>query len=147
VIGELTSRDLARGELAEELRRLSCLRYRPPGAESTRTFGVSTLERWYYGYKSDGIAGLVPGPRCDRGPGRALTPELRDLLLDIRRENPTIQTPLILATLIDDGRLELGTLSAATLNRLYLLRAAKVSQGSGGLVPHWPPLSAAAMAG
>lgn len=119
VIGELTSRDLNRGELAEGLQRLASRRYRPPGAKTTRTFGASTIERWFYAYKSNGIAGLMPAPRGDRGPGRALTPELRELLLDIRRENPSVQTPLILATLIDDGRLESGTLSVATLNRLY----------------------------
>ena len=89
VIGELTSRDLAHGELAEELRRLASQRYRPPGAESTRTFGASTLERWFYAYKSDGVTGLAPGPRRDRGPGRDLTPELRELLLGCRKGRST----------------------------------------------------------
>jgi transposase InsO family protein len=80
---------------------------------------VSTYERWYYAYLAGGLAALRPDARSDRGRGRALTPELRELLLDIRREHPTASAPLILRTLVADGRLQAGLVSPTTVTRLY----------------------------
>jgi hypothetical protein len=51
IIGALTRRELDHGELATTLKELAANRYRLPGADSTRTFSVPTLERWYYAYK------------------------------------------------------------------------------------------------
>ncbi|MDO9021740.1 MAG: DDE-type integrase/transposase/recombinase [Deltaproteobacteria bacterium] len=119
VIGALTRRDLARGELRAELTALSTKHYRPPQAKRTRTFSVTSLERWYYAYKSRGLAGLVPEARSDRGRGRDLAPTLRTLLLDIRREQPSASVPLVLRTLVADGRLARGTVSPSTVRRLY----------------------------
>ena len=119
VIGALTRRDLARGELHAELTALSQKHYRPPQAKRTRTFSVTSLERWYYAYLSRGLAGLRPEARSDRGRGRDLAPTLRTLLLDIRREQPSASVPLILRTLVADGRLARGTVSPSTVRRLY----------------------------
>lgn len=119
IIGALLHRDLSRGQLHKELLLLSQQRFRPPGADCTRTFSVATLERWLYAYKHKGLQGLRPQPRADRGRGRHLGAELRTLLLDIRREHPTASVPLVLRTLLRDGRLQQGQVSAATLRRLY----------------------------
>jgi transposase InsO family protein len=119
VIGALTRRDLSRGELRAELRALSRQRFRPPRRAHTRTYGVSTLERWYYRYRSGGLAALRPAPRGDRGRGRDLPQVLVDLLLDIRREHPSAGVPLILRTLVADGRMSAGAVSATTVRRLY----------------------------
>jgi len=119
LIGALARRELDRGELAAALRVLAAERYRPPGTATTRRFGVSTLERWLYAYRTGGLAALRPQPRSDRGRARALTPEQRALLLDIRREHPTASAALILRTLVTDGRLPAGVVSAPTVARLY----------------------------
>ena len=58
VIGPLMCRELGRGQLAVELRELSAQRFRPPGAASTRTFSVPTLERWYYASREGGLDAL-----------------------------------------------------------------------------------------
>src|SRR5580704_18652406 len=89
VVGVLTRLDLPRGELAARLKTLSEQRFRPPGATTTRTFAVPTLERWYRLYKKGGLAALRPEPRSDRGAARALTAEQQDLLCDVRRERPS----------------------------------------------------------
>ncbi|RXM21811.1 helix-turn-helix domain-containing protein, partial [Citrobacter sp. AAK_AS5] len=78
-----------------------------------------TLERWYYAYRAGGLEALVPRPRSDRGRAQALAPELRQLLLDVRRENRAASVPLILRTLITDGRLDRNAVSTATVRRLY----------------------------
>lgn len=120
IISALALREgLAHGELAESLRRISSECYRPPEAARTRRFAVATLERWLYAYKKGGLDALRPSARSDRGRGRELSAELRELLLDIRREFPTASVPLIRTTLAADGRLEPEKVSAATIRRLY----------------------------
>ncbi len=119
VIGALTRMELSRGELAAAFRDLAKERRRLPGSDHTRTFSVTTLERWYYAYKHDGLAGLRPRRRSDRGRCRKLTPEQRALLVDIRREFPSATVPLILRTLISDGRLDKSAISTSGIQRLY----------------------------
>lgn len=67
VIGILMNRELTHGQLANLLRELSQERFRPPGAQSTRTYSVATLERWLYRFRASGLDGLRPQPRSDRG--------------------------------------------------------------------------------
>jgi transposase InsO family protein len=119
IVGSLLHRDLDHGELAAELRALSAQRFRAPDSDHTRRYSVATLERWYYALKRGGLEALRPEPRSDRGRGRALSVEQRALLLDIRRENPSASVPLILRTLVADGRLDRDQLSATTLRRLF----------------------------
>jgi len=119
VLGPLLHRVLGHGQLKAELRTLSQQRLRPPDADSTRTYSVPTLERWLYAYRTEGLSGLRPTPRSDRGFAQQLSDELRELLLDIRREHPAASVPLILQTLVNEGRIDKGKVSPPTLRRLY----------------------------
>ncbi len=119
IIGTLARRDFDHGELAAAMRALAAERYRPPGSPTVRQISVSTIERWLYAYRRGGLAALRPEPRSDRGRARELTPAQRELLLDIRREYPTASVPLILRTLVADGRLGADVVSATTVARLY----------------------------
>jgi putative transposase len=105
VIGRLLVREFVHGELRAELEALSRERYRPPAADSTRCYAVPTLERWYYACKKSGPEALMPAPRADKGHGRKLTPEMRELLCDIRAENRSASVPTILITLQEEGLL------------------------------------------
>jgi transposase InsO family protein len=120
IVGALTRRELDRGELRYELRQLAKKRYRAPGSKLSRRYSVPTLERWYYRYRRGGLAALRPATRGDRGHARALTEEQRKLLLDIRAEHRSASVPLILRTLVAEGRLEKGAVSPATVRRLYV---------------------------
>ena len=119
IVGALTRRDLDRGELHAAFVALAKERYRLPGSDLSRPFSVTTLERWYYAYRQGGLDALRPLPRSDRGHARELTPEQRDLLLAIRREHPSASVPLILRTLVADGRLSQEAVSQSTVRRLY----------------------------
>lgn len=119
LIGPLVTARLEHGELRNELRRLSHVRHVPPGAVRSRTFGVSTLERWLYEYRHGGLEALRPRRRSDAGHARALTEAQRELLCDIRREHPSASAELIVRTLELDGRLEAGRVSASTVRRLF----------------------------
>lgn len=56
IIGELTRRDLDRGELATGFRALAIERYRPPDSATSRRFGASTLQRRFYARTARGRA-------------------------------------------------------------------------------------------
>jgi putative transposase len=120
IVGALTRKELDHGELRAAFRALSQERFRPPGIRTTRRYSVTTLERWYYAYRAGGLAALRPAPRSDRGHAQDLLTEQRQLLIDIRREHRSASVPLILRTLVADGRLAPDTVSPATVRRLYV---------------------------
>ena len=120
VIGPLLTRAFAsHGDLADAIRGLARQHHRPPSANTTRTYSEATIERWYYRFKKQGLAGITPRRRSDTGHARELTDAQRDLLLAIRREHTTTSAALILRTLELDGRLDKNAVSLSTLRRLY----------------------------
>ena len=119
IIGALTQAELDKGQLRAALLELSTQRFVAPKAKVSRTFSVSTLERWYYAFKKRGLAGLQTQPRSDKGLAKELTAQQRTLLLDIRREYPSASAALILRTLQADGRLEKNAVSSSTVRRLF----------------------------
>lgn len=127
IVGAIVQREMSRGELAIAIRALAQCRYRPPGRRASKQYGVSTLERWFYAYRRGGLEALRPSPRSDRGRARELSPEQRTLLLEIRREHPTASVPLIIRTLVADGRLAKAAVSSTTVQRLY--REAGLTRG------------------
>ncbi len=118
VLGPVLHRELARGELKAELSVLAKRVFRPPGSHITRTYSVCTLMRWRRRYLKEGLAGLIPQSRR-LGDALDVTDEQRNLLLDIRRQHPSAPASLVVDTLVGDGRLEPGQISAQTLRRLY----------------------------
>ena len=120
IVGGLVRRELEHGDLRAAFLEISQQRFRPPRSHGPRSYSPATLERWYYAYKSGGLDALRPEARADRGRGRELTSDQRELLLAIRREHPSVSVPTILETLVADGRLESGQISASTVRRLYV---------------------------
>jgi putative transposase len=105
-----------------------------PGSVLTTTYSVPTLERWLYAYRQGGLEALRPRTRSDKGRGRYLTDELRQLICDIRREHPNASARLIVRTLEADGRLEAGTIKPSTVRKLLReqgLDRVAVRDGSG----------------
>ncbi len=137
VLGPLLCGQLSRGERQPLLSELSQRRYRPPGSATTRSYAVSTLERWFYAYRQGGLEALKPKLRSDSGHAHALPEQARELLLKIRQEHPRASVPLIIRTLELDGRLEEGVLTPVTLRRFYAqhgLDAAAMRIAAGGKV-------------
>jgi putative transposase len=134
LIGALALRSLTHGERITLLRGLSEQCVRPPDSDTTRCYSVPTLERWLYAFKRGGLEALVPQARADKGRGRDLPPEVRELLCDIRREHPEVSVTLIVRTLRADGRIG-PEVTACTVRRMLhekgLDRCAAVD-GNGG---------------
>src|SRR5271168_4536121 len=67
VLGPLVSRQkMERGELQATLRDLSQKPYSIPGTRR-QYVAVKTLQTWFYNYRAQGIEGLTPKQRIDRG--------------------------------------------------------------------------------
>ena len=151
VIGPLVHRQLTRGELHAEFVALSKLRVTPPKSKVTRTFSVPTLERWYYRFRKQGLLGLVPRPRRDKGHAQILPEETRELILAVRRQNPSASARLIVRTLESSGRLTAGKVSASTVRRLFaaagLLRRTlrEATRGEGADRRRWEAAHAGAL--
>lgn len=47
MIGALARRELSRGELSAEIRKLAKLGFRPHGRRAGKVYGASTLEGWH----------------------------------------------------------------------------------------------------
>ena len=117
VLGALVSRErLERGELKSELERLAARDYDIPG--SSRTFvSAKTIESWYYAYRKQGIEGLEPNPRSDRGRSK-LSPKLQEMLLAARRENPRRSIRVLKRLMEEEGHAGRGELSRSAIHRL-----------------------------
>jgi len=121
ILGEVLSRSLRRGELRPMLAELSekpfeDYRGRP------RRIALKTLEEWFYKYRKGGFDALKPRPRSDRGSSRILPPEIEQLVVDLKREDPGRSAPLILRELELAGRLAPGQASVSALQRLLRRR-------------------------
>ena len=74
IIGGLLARPPCKGQLGKELQILASRHYRHPSQDRWITFGVSTLERWYYKALSgtDPIEALGRKQRSDAGKTKAI---------------------------------------------------------------------------
>ena len=110
VLGDALSRKLKRGELALLLAELSEKTFEDYRGRPRR-MAVSTLQDWFYNHRHSGFDGLKPLPRSDAGSSRKLSPELEQLVIDLKREDPGRSAPLILRELQMSGRINRGAIS------------------------------------
>ncbi|MGE5204823.1 MAG: DDE-type integrase/transposase/recombinase [Chlamydiota bacterium] len=117
VLGPLVSRDrLERGELQQIIRELALREYAIPGSRR-RLIGEKTIEAWYYAWRRDGIEGLVPKPRSDRGVSKLPT-AVQEAVLAAKRDNPRRSIRQLQHLLECAGTVARGTLSRSSIHRL-----------------------------
>ncbi len=117
VLGDLLSRKLRRGEMRPLLTELSLKTFEDYRGRFRR-MAYSTLEEWYYKHRHEGFEGLKPLSRSDLGFSRRLSPELEQLVVDLKREDPGRTAPLILRELELAGRISRGHMSVYPIQRL-----------------------------
>lgn len=128
VLGPLVSRErLERGELQRIIRDLASREYAIPGSRRHH-LGEKTIQGWYYDWRRQGIAGLAPHARQDRGQSK-LAPALQEAILAAKRENPRRSIRQIRHLLESAGTVARDTLSRSTIHRL--LQSHGVSRMSG----------------
>jgi putative transposase len=117
VLGPLVSRErLARGELQHLLRELAQREYAIPGSRR-HLLGEKTIQAWYYAWRREGIAGLTPKVRIDRGVSR-LPAALQAAIVAAKREHPRRSIRQLRRLLEAAGTVAHGTLSRSAIHRL-----------------------------
>src|SRR5450830_743736 len=117
VLGALVSRErLHRGELQKTIRELASREYAIPHSQRSM-LAEKTIQAWYYTWRKEGIAGLAPKVRIDRGQSK-ITPPLQEAVLAAKRDNPRRSVRQIKRLLEADGQVAHQTLSRSSVHRL-----------------------------
>ena len=132
VLGSLTSRErLDRGELQQTIRALAEREYTIPGTRR-RHVAEKTIQGWYYTYLAQGIDGLTPKSRVDRGQSK-LSQAIQTAILAAKRDNPRRSIRQIRQLLEAAGTVARGSLSRSTVHRLLQQHGLSRISGSASL--------------
>ena len=132
VLGPLVSRErLERGELQRIIRELATCEYAIPGTRRCY-LGEKTIQAWFYAWRKEGIEGLVPKSRIDRGQSK-LSPPIQAAIVGAKRDNPRRSIRQILRLLEASGTVARGTLSRSTIHRLLQQQGLSRITGSASL--------------
>jgi transposase InsO family protein len=116
IIGELDIEALPRGERSARLAELAARTYQTPVGRARR-FTARTLWAWWSAYRRDGLEGLRPRVRKDRGALKALRPEVLETAIALRQEVPSRSTTTLIDILQTARRIVPGQLRRSTLDR------------------------------
>jgi len=132
VLGPLVSRErLEHGELQQIIRDLATREYAIPGSRR-RYLGEKTIQAWFYVWRKEGIAGLAPKFRVDRGQSK-LSPPTQEAILAAKRDNPRRSIRQIKRLLEAAGTVARGTLSRSAIHRLLQQQGLSRITGSASL--------------
>jgi putative transposase len=120
VLGDLVHRKLRHGELRRALKAKAQEGWL--AADGPRKVSAKTIQEWYYQYKAHGFSALVPSTRRDHGSIRAIPPDLQDLIVAMKSEDPGRSVPLILRELRDAGLMKKNQFGAGVVQRLLKRR-------------------------
>ena len=132
VLGALVSRErLHRGELQKTIRELASREYAIPHSQRSM-LAEKTIQAWYYTWRKEGLAGLAPKVRIDRGQSK-ITPALQEAVLTAKRDNPRRSVRQIKRLLEADGQVAHQTLSRSSVHRLLQHNGLSHITGSASL--------------
>src|SRR3546814_6506577 len=87
-----------------------------PGSRR-RHLGEKTIEGWFYAYRRQGIEGLLPKPRSDRGQCK-LPLAVQQAIVAAKQDNPRRSIRQIRELLEAAGSVAAGSLSRSAIHRL-----------------------------
>jgi putative transposase len=87
VLGPLMSARLEHGDRKALFEQAATRTHQMPGGGFVE-LSARTIEDWYYAYKKGGFKALFPQTRSDRKKTRSIRPEVAELLIKAKRENP-----------------------------------------------------------
>jgi len=121
VLADLGESGMPRGEISARIAEIAAQPIvLPDGAE--RRFSERTIWCWWSAYRKQGLTGLLPRGRSDKGLPREITPELLAAAIDKRKEVPSRSTATIIDILQREKVVSEGQLRRSTLDR-HLERA------------------------
>ncbi len=116
LIAPLILETLPRGELTRRAEEIASRAYDIPHS-TRRTVSIDTLLDWALRYRRNGLEGLTPQPRQDRGQARVVDAQTAALIERLKRENPHRTGTSLLRQLASSQGQEQAPLSASTLYR------------------------------
>ena len=125
ILGPLISARLDHGERRALFEEAAARSYTAPNGKQTR-LSWRTIENWYYAYKAEGLSGLEPRPRADRGEQRAISDDVAEHILALRRENPRRSIRVLIKAMVRARKVTASSLTRSSVARL--LRAHGLSQ-------------------
>jgi len=121
VLADLGESGMPCGEISARIAELASQAIiLPDGAE--RRFSQRTLWSWWSAYRKQGLTGLLPRERSDKGLPREITSELLAAAIEKRKEVPSRSTATIIDILEREKVVAAGRLHRSTLDR-HLERA------------------------
>jgi len=127
LIAPLILETLPRGELTRRAQEIAARVYDIPHS-TRRTVSIDTLLDWALRYRRNGLEGLTPKPRQDRGQARVVDPQTATLIERLKRENPHRTGTSLLRQLASSQGQEQAALSASTLYRFLRQRGLTTNQ-------------------
>jgi transposase InsO family protein len=123
VLGPLASARLEHGDRRRYFAEAAARTHERP--DGTRVeLAARTIETWYYAYRRGGFPALFPRARADRGRSRALTAELAEQILRVKRERPRRSIRRIIRMLERARIVRVGMLHRSTVHRLLAAHGA-----------------------
>jgi putative transposase len=127
LIAPLILETLPRGELTRRAQEIASRAYDIPHS-TRRTVSIDTLLDWALRYRRNGLEGLTPQPRQDRGQARVVDPQTAALIERLKRESPHRTGTSLLRQLASAQVREQAPLSASTLYRFLRQRGLTTPQ-------------------
>jgi len=84
-----------------------------------REFAPKTVSCWLLAYRKEGFEGLKPKRRSDKGRSRALSREMEEHLLMLRREARDVPVSVFYEKLVEEGEILPHEVSYTTIYRLF----------------------------
>ena len=84
-----------------------------------REFAPKTISCWLLAYRKEGFEGLKPKRRSDKGSSRALSSEMEEHLLRLRREARDVPVSVFYEKLVEDGEILPHEVSYTTIYRFF----------------------------
>ena len=123
VLGPLASARLDHGDRRRYFEEAAARTHERP--DGTRVqLSARTIEAWYYAHRRGGFRALFPRDREDRGRSRAISAELAEQILRIKRERPRRSIRRIIRMLERARLVRAGELHRSTVHRLLAAHGA-----------------------
>jgi transposase InsO family protein len=117
VLGPLTSARLEHGDRSRFIEEAASRVHERPDGTRVK-LSARTIESWYDAWRHGGFRALFPQDREDCGKSRAISPEVAEHILRVKRERPRRSIRRIIRMLERAGIVRAGELRRSTVHRL-----------------------------
>jgi putative transposase len=115
IIADLCNPHLNREERREMIKQKARKRYDIPFSTKER-ITASCIKKWIAAYRNNGLKGLEPKTRQDRGKSRSLTDKEQSILISYLEDFPDVPATVALKTLQNQGKI-VSRISQSSLSR------------------------------